>query len=47
MNIFSTQIAAAIKKIRTQKGRTDSDKIFKEFIKESATNMILEDIQQD
>ena len=47
MNIFSTQITAAIKKIRTKKGRTDSDKIFKEFIKESATNMILEDIQQD
>ena len=47
MNIFSTEIAAAIKQIRTQKGRADSDKISKEFIKESATNMTLEDIQQD
>ena len=46
MDIFSTQILAAIKKIRTQKGRPDSDKIFKEIVKESATNFILEDIQQ-
>ena len=46
MNIFSTHILAAIKKITTQKGRPDSDKIFKEFVKESATNIILEDIQQ-
>ena len=37
MDIFSTQILAAIKKIRTQKGRPDSDKIFKEIVKESAT----------
>ena len=35
-----------IKKIRTQKGRPDSDKIFKETVKESATNFTLEDIQQ-
>ena len=46
MDIFSTQILAAIKKIRTQKGRPDSDKIFKEIVKESATNFMLEDIQQ-
>ena len=29
MDIFSTQSLAAIKKIRTQKGRPDSVKIFK------------------
>ena len=46
MDSFSTQILAAIKKIRTQKGRPDSDKIFKEIVKESATNFTLEDIQQ-
>ena len=46
MDIFSTQIVAAIKKIRTQKGRPDSDKIFKEIVKESATNFTMEDIQQ-
>ena len=46
MDIFSTQIVAAIKKIRTQKGRPDSAKIFKEVVKESATNITLEDIQQ-
>ena len=46
MDIFSTQIVAAIKKIRTQKGRPDSDKIFKEIVKESATNFTVEDIQQ-
>ena len=46
MDIFSTQILAAIKKIRTQKGRPDSDKIFKEIVKESRTNFTLEDIQQ-
>ena len=45
MDIFSTQIVAAIKKIRTQKGRPDSDKIFKDIGKESATNITLEDIQ--
>ena len=43
---FSTQIVAAIKKIRTQKGRPDSAKVFKVVIKESATNITLEDIQQ-
>ena len=46
MDIFSTQIVDAIKKIRTQKGRPDSDKIFKEIVKESATNITLKDIQQ-
>ena len=46
MDSFSTQILAAIKKIITQKGRPDSDKIFKEIVKESATNFTLEDIQQ-
>ena len=46
MDIFSTQILAAIKKTRTQKGRPDSGKIFKEIVKESATNFTLEDIQQ-
>ena len=46
MDIFSTQILGAIKKIRTQKGRADSDKIFKEIVKESATKFTLEDIQQ-
>ena len=46
MDSFSTQIVAAIKKIRTQKGRPDSAKIFKEVVKESATNITLEDIQQ-
>ena len=46
IGIFSTQSLAAIKKIRTQKGRLDSDKIFKEIVKESATNFTLEDIQQ-
>ena len=46
MDSFSTQIIAAIKKIRTQKGRPDSAKIFKEIVKESATNITLEDIQQ-
>ena len=45
-DIFSTQILAAIKKIRTQIGRPDSDKIFKEIVKKSATNFTLEDIQQ-
>ena len=42
MDIFSIQILAAIKKIRTQKGRPDSDKIFKEIAKESSTNFTLE-----
>ena len=46
MDIFSTQILAGIKKITTQKGRPDSDKILKEIVKESATNFTLEDIQQ-
>ena len=46
INIFSTQILAAIKKIRTQIGRPDSDKIFKEIVKKSGTNFTLEDIQQ-
>ena len=46
MDLSSTQIVAAIKKIRTQKGRPDSDKIFKEAVKESATNITLEDIRQ-
>ena len=46
MDIFSTQIVDAIKKIRTQKGRPDSDKIFKEIVKESATNITLKIIQQ-
>ena len=44
MDSFSTQIVAAIKKIRTQKGRPDSDKIFKKIVKESATNFTPEDI---
>ena len=39
MGIFSTHIVVAIKKIRTQKGTPDSDKIFKETVKESATNI--------
>ena len=39
-------IFLVLKKIRTQKGTPDSDKIFKEVVKESATNIILEDIQQ-
>ena len=46
MDIFSTQVVAAIKKIRTQNGRPDSNKIFKELVKESATNSTLEDIQK-
>ena len=46
MDIFSAHILAAIKKIRTQKARSDNDKIFKEIVKESATNFTLEDIQQ-
>ena len=46
MDIFSTQMLAAIKKIRTQKGRPNSDKIFKGIVKESATNFTLEDTQQ-
>ena len=46
MDIFRTQILAAIKKIRTHKGRPDSDKIFKEIVKESVTNFTLDDIQQ-
>ena len=46
MVIFSTPILAAIKNIRTQKGRPDSDKIFKEIVKESATKFTLENIQQ-
>ena len=46
MDSFSTQIVAAINKIRTQKGRPDIAKIFKEVVKESATNITLEDIQQ-
>ena len=46
MDIFSTQIVAAIKKIRTERGRPDSDKICKEVVKESATNITLEDFQQ-
>ena len=41
MDIFSIQIIDAIKKIRTQKGRPDSEKIFKEVVKESATNITL------
>ena len=44
--IFLYSNCNAIKKIRTQKVRPDSDKIFKENIKESATNFTLEDIQQ-
>ena len=46
MDIFSTQILVAIRKIRAQKGRPDSNKIFKEIVKESPTNFTLEDIQQ-
>ena len=46
MDIFRAQIVAAITKIRTQKGRPDSGKIFKEVVKESGTNITLEDIQQ-
>ena len=46
MDIFSTQIVAAIKKIRTQKGRSDSDKNFKEVVKEWTIKITLEDIQQ-
>ena len=46
MDSFSTQTVAAIKKIRTEKGRPYSAKIFKEAVKESATNITLEDIQQ-
>ena len=46
MDIFSTEIVAAIKKTRTQKGRPDSAKIFKEVVKETATNITLEDIQR-
>ena len=34
MDIFSTQILAAIKKIRTQKWRPDSGKIFKRLLKD-------------
>ena len=45
MDIFNTQIIAAIKKVKTQKGRPDGDKIFKEIVKESATNFTLGDIQ--
>ena len=45
-NQLSTQIVTADKKIKTQKGRPDSDKIFKEIVKESATNITLKDIQQ-
>ena len=45
MDLFSPYILAAIKKSRTQKRRLDSDKIFKEVVKESATNITLEDIQ--
>ena len=46
IDIFSNQIVAAIKKVRTQNRRPDSDKIFKEVVEESATNNTLEDIQQ-
>ena len=46
MDSFSTQIVAAIKKSRTQKGRPDSAKIFKEVVTESVTNITLQDIQQ-
>ena len=46
MDIFIAQIVAAIRKIRTQKERPDSDKILNEVVKESATNIRLEDIQQ-
>ena len=35
MDIFSTQILAAFKYIRTHKGRPDDYKIFKEILKES------------
>ena len=44
MDNFGIQILSAIKKIRTQKGRPDSNMIFKEIVKESATNFTLEDI---
>ena len=47
MDIFRTQIVAAIKKIWTQKRRPDSDEIFKEAVKESTSNLTLEDIQQE
>ena len=46
MDIFNTQIVAAIKKTRIQKGRLDSDNIFKEIVNESTTNFTSEDIQQ-
>ena len=46
MDIFNTQIVAAIKKIRTQKGRSDSDKNFKEVVKEWTIKITFEDIQQ-
>ena len=46
MDIFSTQIVAAMKKIRIQKERPDGDNIFKEVVKESATKIALEDIQE-
>ena len=46
MDIFSTQIVAAIKKIRSERGRPDSDKICKVVVKESATIITLDDFQQ-
>ena len=39
MNIFSIQILAAIKKIRSQKRGPNSDKIFMEVVKESSSNI--------
>ena len=47
MDIFNTQIVAAIKKIRIQKERPDSDKIFIEVVEQSATNITLEDNQRE
>ena len=46
MHNVRAQIVAAIKKIRTHKGRPDDDKIFKEVFQESATNITLQNNQQ-
>ena len=39
MDMFSIQILAAIKKIRSQKRGPDSHKIFMEVVKESSSNI--------
>ena len=47
MDSFENQIISAIKKIRNANRRPDAEKIFKTITKDSASNVTLDDIQQN